>query len=236
MNGAGAASEENVSMDKLISDFKAVMRDGEALIKGSAGDLGEKAREARARLDASLAAAKRNFHRAEARAWRAPASRTRSSASIPMSRSGSPSEWACCWACSSPANPPAMEESDPHSSTPSGSVQRLVEALLSTLRNRVELFALDLQEERHWLASTLVWLVVAVFMGFASFILVTLAAIAFAPAGARPFVVLGFALLYILVTLMALLTVRKKLKEKPPAFSDTISELRKDIECWRSRE
>ena len=69
MNGAGAASEENVSMDKLINDFKAVMRDGEALIKGSAGDLGEKAREARARLDASLAAAKRNFHRAEARAW-----------------------------------------------------------------------------------------------------------------------------------------------------------------------
>ena len=129
-----------------------------------------------------------------------------------------------------------MEESDPQVSTPSGSGQRLVETVLSIIRNRVELFALDLQEERHWLASTLIWVVIAVFMGFASFILVTLAAIALAPEEARRLVILGFALLYILVTLVALLTVRKKLKEKPPAFSDTLSELKKDITCWRSRE
>lgn len=67
MNSAGA-TEEKASMEKVMSDLKAVMRDGEALIKGSAGDLGERAREARQRLDASLAAARESFQKVEVKA------------------------------------------------------------------------------------------------------------------------------------------------------------------------
>ena len=40
-------AEEEVTMGKLAQDFKVVMHDAEALIKATAGDLGEKAREAR---------------------------------------------------------------------------------------------------------------------------------------------------------------------------------------------
>lgn len=60
--------EEQVTMGKLVQDFKVVMHDAESLLKASAGELGEKAREARARLAASLEGAKANFHKIEDRA------------------------------------------------------------------------------------------------------------------------------------------------------------------------
>jgi ElaB/YqjD/DUF883 family membrane-anchored ribosome-binding protein len=47
-------TETEVSLNKLVSDFKIVVHDAEALLKATAGELGEKAREARTRLTASL--------------------------------------------------------------------------------------------------------------------------------------------------------------------------------------
>jgi ElaB/YqjD/DUF883 family membrane-anchored ribosome-binding protein len=61
-------AEEEVTMGKLAQDFKVVMHDAETLIKATAGDLGEKAREARARLAASLESAKGGFSKLEDRA------------------------------------------------------------------------------------------------------------------------------------------------------------------------
>lgn len=60
--------EPEMNMSKLVQDFKVVVHDAEALLKASAGELGEKAREARTRLAASLEGAKANFHRFEDRA------------------------------------------------------------------------------------------------------------------------------------------------------------------------
>ena len=63
-----AATDESVTVDKLVSDFKVVIHDAEALIKATAGDLGDRAREARSRLGVSLEQARENFHRVEDRA------------------------------------------------------------------------------------------------------------------------------------------------------------------------
>src|SRR5262245_28929975 len=60
--------EPEVTVGKLVQDFKVVMHDAESLLKASAGELGEKAREARARLAASLDSAKANFQRVEEKA------------------------------------------------------------------------------------------------------------------------------------------------------------------------
>jgi ElaB/YqjD/DUF883 family membrane-anchored ribosome-binding protein len=62
------STEENVTMSKLVQDFKVVMHDAESLLKASAGELGEKARDARARLTSSLESAKANFHKLEDKA------------------------------------------------------------------------------------------------------------------------------------------------------------------------
>ena len=62
------ATEQDVTMGKLIQDFKVVVNDAESLLKASAGELGDKAREARARLAASLESAKGSFHKVEEKA------------------------------------------------------------------------------------------------------------------------------------------------------------------------
>lgn len=129
-----------------------------------------------------------------------------------------------------------MEESASKSPPRSSAAQRLIDALLNIIRNRVELFALDLREERLWLVSTFVWISVSFFFGFASLIVITLTAVEFSPEKLRPFVFLGFAIFYVLVTTVALLTLRKKLRDRPSPFSDTIAELKKDMSCLRPRD
>lgn len=67
MSDAESAGQD-VTMGKLVQDFKTVVHDAESLLKASAGDLGDKAREARTRLAASLEGAKASFHKVEEKA------------------------------------------------------------------------------------------------------------------------------------------------------------------------
>jgi ElaB/YqjD/DUF883 family membrane-anchored ribosome-binding protein len=62
------SAEQDMTMGKLVQDFKTVVRDAESLLKASAGELGDKAREARTRLAASLEDAKASFHKVEEKA------------------------------------------------------------------------------------------------------------------------------------------------------------------------
>ena len=57
--------EEHVTRQKLMSDLKVVVHDAEDLLKATASDLGEKAREARARLATTLDSAKATCKRLE---------------------------------------------------------------------------------------------------------------------------------------------------------------------------
>ena len=54
--------------DKLIRDLKVVANDAEALIKATAGDVSEKAKEARARLSQAVASARETALELQARA------------------------------------------------------------------------------------------------------------------------------------------------------------------------
>jgi len=57
-----------VSTDKLVSDLKVIGRDTEELLKASAGQVGERAQEVRARLNAALESAKASCRRLEEKA------------------------------------------------------------------------------------------------------------------------------------------------------------------------
>lgn len=67
-----AILDQTVTVDKLVRDFKVVVQDAENLVKATAGDLGdklgEKAKDARTRLIASLESAKGTCHSLEERA------------------------------------------------------------------------------------------------------------------------------------------------------------------------
>ena len=58
-------AEVDVTKEKLISDFKVVVADAEALLKASAGQGGEALASVRARVEDSLAAAKTKMLEAE---------------------------------------------------------------------------------------------------------------------------------------------------------------------------
>lgn len=58
---------DEVTREKLMSDLKVLAHDAEELMKATANDLGDKAREARTRLTATLESAKANCKRIEER-------------------------------------------------------------------------------------------------------------------------------------------------------------------------
>jgi ElaB/YqjD/DUF883 family membrane-anchored ribosome-binding protein len=59
---------EQVNREKLVQDLKAVVRDAEDLIKATAGELGEKTKEARQRLTHAVQSAQNTLTDVEARA------------------------------------------------------------------------------------------------------------------------------------------------------------------------
>lgn len=130
-----------------------------------------------------------------------------------------------------------MSEHD--ASPPEGmfaSARRILETALRTIQNRVELFALELQEEKAWLVSTLLWAAATVFFGGLAIILVVATIVYLSPENARPWVLSGLALLFVYLAVNAVVGLRRSIEHKKPPMSDTIGELKKDIEWIRSRE
>jgi len=116
------------------------------------------------------------------------------------------------------------------------SLRRIGESLLGAMEDRIELFSVELQEEKAWLISTLIWCAATVFFGGLAILLVVGAIVYLAPEGARGWILVGFAAFFSFITVNAVTGLRRALRDKPPPFSDTIGELRKDIEWIRSRD
>jgi ElaB/YqjD/DUF883 family membrane-anchored ribosome-binding protein len=61
-------AQSDVTMKKFVADFKLVLQDAEALAKATAGEMGDKIKEARARLASSMETAKETYHKVEEKA------------------------------------------------------------------------------------------------------------------------------------------------------------------------
>jgi uncharacterized membrane protein YqjE len=117
-----------------------------------------------------------------------------------------------------------------------GSLRRMGETVLSTIHNRIELFAAELQEEKCWLVSTLLWAAAAIFFGGLAIIFVVGTIVYLCPESARPWVLGGFCVLFLYLAVNAIVGLRRSLRDKAPPLNDTIGELKKDIEWIRSRD
>lgn len=116
------------------------------------------------------------------------------------------------------------------------STRRLGEAFLSTVRNRVELLAVDLQEEKYWLLTALIWTAAVIFF-FMVTVLLGLAAVVFlTPDRFKPHIVVGLCLLFALSLAGAAMGLRSHLRSKNTPLNDTLAELKKDIAWLRSRD
>ena len=129
-----------------------------------------------------------------------------------------------------------MEDGESPAPGLGASLRRLVATVAGTLHNRVELFAVELQEEKCWLISTLLWAGACIVFGILAVVSVCVAMVWLSPASWRPYEVVALALLFVFGFISATSGLRKIMQERPSPLSDTVSELKKDIEWIRSRD
>jgi uncharacterized membrane protein YqjE len=122
-----------------------------------------------------------------------------------------------------------------HDSGWTATTRRLASNAVGAVQNRIELFALELREEKNQAVSVLIWVCAAVLCGLMALVAVTATVILFVPEDKRAYAAGGFAILYLALAVMAFLRARSRLKDEPPPFSATIDELRKDHE-WLQRK
>jgi uncharacterized membrane protein YqjE len=115
-------------------------------------------------------------------------------------------------------------------------LRRLGATVAGTLHNRVELFAVELQEEKCWLISTLLWAGACIVFGILAVVSVSVAIVWLSPAAWRPYEIVALALLFIFGFVSAVSGLRQIMRERPLPLSDTVSELKKDIEWIQSRD
>jgi len=104
------------------------------------------------------------------------------------------------------------------------------------MRNRVELFGVELQEQRLRLLRMMILGAAGVFLANLALVMLTITVIVLAGPEARPLVLVGLTLLYLTAATIVFLRLRKEVRSAPPPFNDTISELRKDSEWFSPRK
>lgn len=115
------------------------------------------------------------------------------------------------------------------------SVKTMAVTLIAMVETRLGLLSTELEEEREWLTTMLVWIFIALFCAVLAVVLATLLVVVFfwdtnrlAAIG----VMLG---IFILGGTFAWRTVCKLTRNKPRLFSATLGELSKDREQLQSR-
>ena len=128
---------------------------------------------------------------------------------------------------------------DPSESRPGGlfaSVRRLGDSVLSLLHVRLELVAVELQEEKLRLFDLLLRVAAFVVLG----VMALLSATAFIVVvfwRFSPVLTLGaITALYLIAALAIWSDLKKRISAAPLPFTDTLAELKKDAECFQDKK
>lgn len=110
------------------------------------------------------------------------------------------------------------------------SARRVAKAFICAARNRLELFTLELQEERIRATQLFVLAGLALILVLLGVLLLTAVIIFLFPDRFRVFAAAGLGLLYLLGAIWTFAGIKARLQTPP--FADTLSEFKKDFECW----
>lgn len=112
----------------------------------------------------------------------------------------------------------------------------LATTLLSMVRTRLELLSTELEEDRAYLFTIVVWYIAAVFCVAVGLLLVVMFIVVIFWETHRLEALGSLALVFLLVGLVAWFFAKHKVKNKPKLFSISMSELLKDVNELDSRE
>lgn len=131
-----------------------------------------------------------------------------------------------------------MSDSQEASAATSGgffsSIKRLLATLIAIVSTRLELLVVELEEERAWLGSLLVWTLVALFCGALGIVLAILLVVVYFWDSHR---LLAFSVvtgIFLFGALFSWRVVVNKIRTKPRLFSSSIAAMRKDHEQLKS--
>jgi uncharacterized membrane protein YqjE len=114
-----------------------------------------------------------------------------------------------------------------------GSLKRILDTLLAITQNRVELFAVELQEEKCRLAEAMMCAAAVAGLGLMTLSLVTFTIVVLFWENGRLPALIGLSVLYLAGTVLAWRALQARLRQ-PTAFTETIAELTKDRACLES--
>jgi len=115
------------------------------------------------------------------------------------------------------------------------SLRKLGRTGVAVLQNRLDLFSVELEEQKVRLVKVLVLAGAAIFLGNTALLAVSATIVVLAGEQARAAVLVSLSVIYVLAATWACLALRKELRSAPPPFRDTISELKKDSDWLKPR-
>jgi len=107
--------------------------------------------------------------------------------------------------------------------------------LVGAAHDRFELFTLELQEEKLRLFQTLIWISAAIFIGMMTIAFLSFTVISLVGESARPTALGGMTAFYLAVFGMIVLDFRRHQARQSKPFAATLSELREDCACIRTK-
>lgn len=115
-----------------------------------------------------------------------------------------------------------------------GSFRLLGDSLLATVQDRLELFSVELQEEKFRLILTFMWISAAVFTGMMAIAFASLTVVYFFWESARLCVLGGLTVIYLGALAVIVVSFRRFIARQPGPFSATREEIGKDRACIRN--
>ena len=114
------------------------------------------------------------------------------------------------------------------------SLRTLGDGLLATVQDRLELFAVELQEEKFRLIQTFIWISAAVFTGMMAITFASLTLVYLFWDSARLAVLGGLTVFYSATLLVCIVAFRRYLARQPDPFAATLHEIGEDRACIRN--
>ena len=109
---------------------------------------------------------------------------------------------------------------------------RIARTGVGALFNRGELLAVEWQEERQRLVEMMAWTMGWVFFAVMGAVMLTATVVLLVPENTRVYVTGGFTLLYIGAAVWVWFVLKKLVQQE--AFTESLSQMRKDAECLDS--
>lgn len=125
-----------------------------------------------------------------------------------------------------------MDETPPSEGGIFSGVARLFQTLRDTAANRVELFLVELQEERIRLIDALLWVAVAIVCALMTLLMITLMVVVIFWDTHRLLVLSLVTVAYAVAAVVAMVKLRSQL-QRWRAFSATLEQIKKDYSCFK---